>query len=148
MNQLISNYIDHQEKNRDYIQLIEEYSNTEMYNEIIHFMNWFYPEWNSNYGIGEIAPEFILTAIQNLDFLGNFNEENTFENLKAVYLELADSYPKSKDWYQSNISERIYNKFNEAYPDESELDELSQTEYDELYNEFSKNEMNKILYKF
>lgn len=148
MNNYIEKHIALAEKNKDYNELLENHSHTELYFEMIHFMALAFPNWNSNYGIGEIAPEFILTSIQNLDFVEDFNEGNTFENLKAIYFELVDNYPKSKSWYQSHVSEKIYNKFNEAFPDESELDELSKTDYDKLYNEFSKNEMSKILYEF
>lgn len=148
MNNNIDEYIDFTDKNCDYIDLLENYSRTEIYFEIVHFMNWFYPEWNSNYGIGEVSAEFILTAIQNLEFLENFNKKTTFKNLKAIYLELAHSYSESKAWYQSTISERIYNKFNKTYPDEFDLNELSEIEYEELYNEFSAKEMINTYYKF
>ena len=148
MDKLISDYIDHQEKNRDYIQLIEEYSNTEIYKETIHFMNWFYPEWNSNYGIGQYAAEFILTTIENVKSSEVYNSDSTFLFLKELYSEIVDGYKECKKVCKFSLSERIYQNFIEKHNDESELNNLSELKYNQLYNEFSASEMKKTCYTF
>lgn len=84
----ILDFLDYQEKHRDYFLLINEYSGTELYKEIIHFMNLAFPEWTSNAGIGRWAAEFVLRAIQNIEY----TEEKGYtplETLKDMYVGLA-----------------------------------------------------------
>lgn len=42
---------------------MNEYSETELFNEIIHFMGISFPEWKTNRGIGFSTTEFILHCI-------------------------------------------------------------------------------------
>ena len=111
-------------------------------------MNWFYPNWNSNYGIGDYAAEFILTSVENVKSSEIYNSESTFLFLKELYSEILDSYEECKKVYEFSLSERIYQSFMDKYNDVSELDNLSEIKYNQLYNTFSSNEMKKTYYKF
>lgn len=139
---------DFRETHTDYLELISQYSETELYKEIIHCMNLLFPEWNSNYGIGCISSEFVLTTIQNLEYIEDFTDINRREQLKTIYQELTISYKDSKLYYQSIIKDAIDQKFKNTFTDVVDLEELCDLEYNNRYNGFVEKEMTKVFYKF
>ena len=94
----IQDFIDYREEHHDYFLLIQEYAKTMLYQEIIHFMNDAFPEWNSHAGIGSWSAEFVLTAIQNLEHTEE-KEYSQLETLKEMYVGLAEDYNSFKEKY-------------------------------------------------
>ncbi|WP_397364507.1 hypothetical protein [Olleya sp. R77988] len=139
---------DYRETHSDFRELICEHQGTELYQEIIHYMNWLYPKWNSNLGIGYGASEFILTAIQNLEGISDFSSENRQTNLETLYEQLSFWYARTKEWYQSTLKENMYDKFKASFIDFEYLDDICDFEHDKLYSAFVKKEMSKIYYEF
>lgn len=131
LNTFIENYIDYQNKHEDYILLQNEYFNTEIFEEIIHFMDMAFPEWKTNKGIGMYAPEFVLTTIYNCDYL---TEAETLD-LNLLYAELVLEYPKSKAQYKHSFEDYFDNYFFNMLEEDS-LDTISNQEQEELYRNY------------
>jgi len=129
-----------------YEELTDIYSSSEVYKEIIHFMDLAFPEWNSNYGIGKWAPEFINSTIESLDFLPEFSKDTSLNNLTAIYAELIDSYHSYKESYQKTLSIIIDHEFNLDY--ELEFINLEDDEITQLFNDFKTNKMKLIYFQF
>jgi len=129
-----------------YKELTDIYSSSEIYKEIIHFMDLAFPEWNSNYGIGKWAPEFINATIESLDFLPEFAKDTSLNNLIALYGELTDSYQSYKESYQKTLSIIINNEFNLKY--ELEFMNLENDEITRLFNNFITVKKEIIYFKF
>ncbi|WP_417443274.1 hypothetical protein [Joostella sp.] len=148
----IQDYIDFREEHHDYYILINEYTETELYKEINHFMNLAFPEWNSNAGIGSWAAEFVLTAIQNLEHTEE-KEYSQLETLKEMYVGLAEDYNSFKEKYQSIILDDILKQFNiehgEFLDEHGHLSEKDfDTLYEELFNKFKSSYLSEKLYCF
>jgi len=148
----IQDFIDYREEHHDYLLLIQEYAETMLYQEIIHFMNDAFPEWNSHVGIGSWAAEFVLTAIQNLEHTEK-KEYSQQETLKEMYVGLAEDYNSFKEKYQFIILDDILKQFNSehgAFLDENEnLPEKDfNVLYEELFNKFKSSYLCKRPYSF
>jgi|GEM_PF-3248066 len=151
--QYIEDYQQHFDLHRDYFVLMEEYSSTELFKEMIHFMDLAFPEWTSNKGVGGWAAEFMLSNINELE---SFNEKENYSSLnmlKDCYLSLADDYEKTKIQYSHIMNELLIAEFNNKF--ETELIEKSSLltkEYDEFYDllfkDFQEKSLNKITYNF
>lgn len=149
----IEDYHNHLEQHEDYIFLMGNYSHTEIYKEIIHFMDIAFPEWTSNNGIGFWAAEFVLSAIQNLEHLYGESNFSTFEVLKQLYLNLVDDYESFKSEFYFVIKDAIINNFEIEYNDLlDENEHLPENDfrafYDALYNPYKVKVLNKITYNF
>ncbi|MCM5664271.1 hypothetical protein [Galbibacter mesophilus] len=143
----IQDLIDFRELHADYFQLINEYSETLLYNEIIHFMNRAFPEWNSHAGIGDWSAEFVLTAIQNLEYTEE-GEYSFLQTLKDMYLNLAADYSSTKELYQFKVLDTIAKGFNEEHREFLDGQEhLPQNDFDALYHELYSSYKSKYLQK-
>ena len=146
--------IDYQQLHEDYFLLMEEYSGTELYKEIIEFMYLAFPEWTSNKGIGTWAAEFVLAAMQNLEYLYDDDKHITKENtFKDLYLTLVDDFNDFKSSYTFSFQDRVLNDFENEYTEFLEDNEhLPETDfkalYNELYNKFYEVQSKKVIYNF
>lgn len=143
LNRFIQDYIDYQNKHEDYILLQNEYFDTEIFKEIVHFMDMAFPEWKSNKGIGFYAPEFVLTTIQNCDYL---IEAETL-NLNLLYAELVLEYPKSKASYELSFEEYFDNYFFAKLEDDS-FEATSHQQQEEVYRNYFERVITYIPYDF
>jgi hypothetical protein len=77
-------------------KLMAEHSGTELFKEIIHFMDISFPEWKTNRGIGFSAAEFILHCIEFLSQCNLEKREDEFscESMKTLYLSVAEDYQR------------------------------------------------------
>ena len=146
-------YTQNREEHEDYYTIMEEYSQTELFEEIIHFMDIAFPEWKSNKGIGFWAGEFVLTAILNNDHLEDRTVCTQREMLIDLYLELVSEYKNTKAQYEFIVFESIINKFeNDKEFELEENEHLSVKEYsvfyDELFSEYKKLKLEEVTYNF
>lgn len=140
----------HQSTMEQYYKLMHEYSGTELFKEIINFMDLSFPEWKTNQGIGFSAAEFILHCIE---FLGRCNlsidnEELNYESLKTLYLSVAEDYQRFKTEYQFIFSSFALEKFTSEYADEIEDEYLTDFRYNYLYDTFLNHQLEKVIYDF
>lgn len=54
---------DFQEQNEEMVRLYENYYNTNIYKEIVEFLDIAHPERRKNKELGRTAPEFLLSVI-------------------------------------------------------------------------------------
>ncbi|MFH6998888.1 hypothetical protein ACHRVZ_13200 [Flavobacterium sp. FlaQc-57] len=129
---------------------MNEYSGTELFKETIHFMNIFFPEWKTNRGIGFSAAEFILHCIEFLSQcnLRIDNKELNHESLKTLYLSVAEDYQRFKTEYQFIFSSFALEKFTTEYADEIEDEYITDFRYNDLYDSFFNQELEKVTYDF
>ncbi|SFJ00034.1 hypothetical protein [Olleya namhaensis] len=152
----ISDFEDYQtqlDKHQDYILLNREYSHTEIFKEIILFMDSAFPEWTTNRGIGFWAAEFVLTAIQNLEHLYEDINNSSIQVLKDVYMSLVVDYKITKKQFTSVVIDTIIHNFEIEYNellDENEYLPINDFKalYDELYNVYEIKILNKVTYNF
>tara|TARA_B110000208_G_scaffold170579_1_gene212271 strand:- start:89372 stop:89851 length:480 start_codon:yes stop_codon:yes gene_type:complete len=153
MNDTINEYIDNREQHQDYYTLIEEYYETELFKEIIHFMNIAFPEWKTNKGIGFWAGEFILNSILNNEYLTDVEEFSQRDLLITLYSELEIEYKKCKNQYTFVFNDSIMDEFNiECKILLDEKEHLNDLEYSIFYNQlfykFKSKKLLKITYDF
>ena len=153
MNDTINEYIDNREQHQDYYTLIEEYYETELFKEIIHFMNIAFPEWKTNKGIGFWAGEFILNSILNNEYLTDVEEFSQRDLLITLYAELEIEYKKCKNQYTFVFNDSILDEFNiECKILLDEKEHLNDLEYSIFYNQlfykFKSKKLLKITYDF
>ncbi len=149
----IENCHEYFDSHRDYITLMEEYSNTVLFKEMILFMDLAFPEWTTNRGIGGWAAEFIQSNIDSLDYFKEKVNLSTLDMLKDCYLSLADDYEKTKAQYSHIVNELLITEFNTKFETELiEKSNLAVKEYDEFYDllfkDFQEKFLNKIAYRF
>lgn len=104
MNNTTENHLekitDFYHENEDIYQLYE-LKDSEIYQEIVLFLDDFKHEWRKNKELGSYAPEFILRIIE--DFKEGYQEviENSFKEwLVAMFEEFADRYENTKSNFQ------------------------------------------------
>src|SRR5690606_18953598 len=102
----LEEHLDFLDQHSDYFILSGEHFGTELYKEIIHYMDIAFPEWTSHAGIGSWAAEFVLTGIQNLEYYGE-EEQTSAEMLRDIYVELAVDYKSFKESYQFHNFETL-----------------------------------------
>lgn len=134
----------------EYYNLMNEHSESELFKEIIHFMDISFPEWKTNRGIGFSAVEFIIHSI---DFLKHCNLEKrdnalNRESLETLYLSVAEDYDRFKKEYQFIFSSFALEKFHTELEDELEDPHLTDYRYNDLYEKFFNQELGKISYAF
>ena len=146
-------YADYMNQHESYINLLEEYSQTEIFKEIISFLNKTYPKWSSNHFLGAYAAEFVETIIQTLEYLQVREEHTKLEMLKNIHEEITSRFNDTYFNYQSIFSEQLIINFESAFEEElSDNSHLPYQEYsdfyDKLFDAFEKNEKDKIIYNF
>lgn len=146
-------YTDYMDQHESYVGLMEEYSQTEIFKEIINFLNKKFPKWSSNHFLGSWAAEFVETTIQNLEYLQNRDEHTKLEMLTSIQEEITNRFDDTCINYQSMFSEKLIINFESTF--EEELDDnrhLPYQEYsdyyDTLFNVFEKKEKDKVIYNF
>lgn len=133
-----------------YKTLMYEHSDTELFKELIHFMDISFPEWKTNKGLGTTATEFISNSI---DFLSQCNLEKRDDQLNKqsliqIYLSVAEDYERYKMQYQSIFFENTLEKFTAEFEEELEDEYLTDYRYNDLYDSFFKYELQKVTYDF
>lgn len=100
---------------------MEEYSGTELFREIIHFMDISFPEWKTNRGIGLSAAEFISYCIEFLSqcTLDKRDDELNHESLKTIYLSVPEDYQRFQTEYQFIFSSFALSKSAAEYKDKT-----------------------------
>lgn len=146
-------YYDQMETHNEYITLMEEYYETEIYTEIIHFMNIAFPEWNTNQGIGYWSAEFILTSIQNLEQLEVTETYTSKDLLEDYYKSLVEDYNRTKIEFSFSLADSILNNFNIEHQIILEENEnLPKNDfnalYDDLYETYKIKVSKEITYTF
>lgn len=129
---------------------MNEHSETELFKEIIHFMDISFPEWKTNKGLGTTSREFISDCI---DFLRQCNLEKpdgllNKESLTQIYLSVSEDYERYKMQYQSIFFENTLEKFEIEFEQELEDEYLTDYRYNHLYNSFFNQELKKVIYDF
>jgi len=149
----IEDFIDNRIDHEDYYTLIEEYNETEIYKEIIHFMYLAFPDWTSNNGIGGWAAEFVLTSIRNLEHVYEDEQMSSSDKLKDIYTTLVDDYDDFKSMYSLSQGTRIVDVFE--YECECEIESISHLEkksydleWDKLFEAFKKDYLARVIYDF
>lgn len=133
-----------------YKTLMEEHSDTELFKELIHFMDISFPEWKMNRGLGTTATEFICDSI---DFLSQCNLEKrddqlNKQSLTQIYLSVTEDYERYKMQYQSLFFEKSLEKFEIEFEQELEDEYLTDFRYNDLYDTFFNQELKKVTYDF
>lgn len=133
-----------------YKTLMEEHSDTELFKELIHFMDISFPEWKTNKGLGTTATEFISDSI---NFLSQCNLEKrddqlNKQSLTQIYLSLAEDYERYKIQYQSIFFENTLEKFATEFEEELEDEFLTDFRYNDLYDNFFNQELMKVVHDF
>ena len=133
-----------------YCELMNEYSGTELFKEIIHFMDMSFPEWKTNRGIGFSSAEFILHCMEFLSQCIMYKKDKklNLESLKTLYLSVAEDYQRFKTEYQFIFSSFTIEKFTAEHANEIEDKYLTDLRYNDLYNTFLNMEFEKITYDF
>ena len=143
-------FISNRETHQEYYLLMEEYANTELYKEIIHFMYLAFPKWNTNKGIGNLAAEFVLDTIYNFEYLIDETEKISAENLKNIYLSLGNNYKIFKSTFDISQITGIIDVFEQEY--ESELEEIdfdqNNSVWKILFENFKKEYLLQTTYNF
>lgn len=149
----IEDFIENREAHEDYYTVMEEYSNTELFQEIIHFMDIKYPNWKTNSGIGFWAAEFVHSNIQNNEYLLDRNEYSFRIMLENLYQELVYDYERMKSSFNMVYRDALLNDFENYYEDELEENNyLSEDEYsifyDNLLSAFKIEHLKIVTYNF
>ncbi|MBW2961954.1 hypothetical protein [Mesonia aestuariivivens] len=148
----VEDFMENRDLHEDYYTLMEEYTGTSIYKEIIHFMYLAFPNWTSNRGIGSMAAEFVLSNIENLEYLDE-DAINSKESLETIYLELVKRYHSFKKTFDFSDYTRLNNEFEQEYEEElQDIEHLniedSEKARDELYMKFEKEYLSKVTYNF
>ena len=165
-------YVSNREKHEDYYNVMENYSDTPILNEILRYMNEKFSNWNTNSGIGFYAAEFVSDIIDEFESYVNHgdSEEDVNEDCEAneedfTKKELEFLHQTISSYYATTL-ENFAHRFNmysidefEAYLESlienevdekkiAELEDLSQEAYDKMYDEFKIKLKEKIVYDF
>lgn len=138
------------EEHSCYYRVMDEYSGTELFKEIIHFMEMSFPEWKSNKGIGFSAAEFILNSIEFLTecIAEQRHEDLRLKSLKLLYASVAEDYERFKMEYKPIFLSIVLDKFNEKFEEELEDEFLTDFRYNDLYDTFLNQQLGKVTYDF
>lgn len=133
-----------------YNKLMDEYSGTELFKETIHFIEMSFPEWKTNRGIGFSAAEFILHCMEFLSqcTMDKKDKEFDLDSLKTLYLSVAEDYQRFKIEYKFIFSSFALEKFTAEYADKIEDEYLTDFRYNNLYESFLNQELEKVTYDF
>lgn len=134
LNYHYQNFIDNREHHYEYYLLMEEYSHTPLFKQMIVFMNTTFPEWKTHNGVGSSAATLIYT---NLMIFQDYDEDFNFEE------ELSSAYEFSQNSYNGFFLMKTFDYFMELLKEEDNRDDL-----DKLYKQFEKKLLTKEVYKF
>ncbi|WP_196887453.1 hypothetical protein [Aureivirga sp. CE67] len=118
-------YIQFCSSNSDLKTIKEKYVNTEIYEEVVHFLNWFYPEWKTRAGLGYWSPEFILDIIVENEQIFNNKDFERIDKLHHIYKYTSLAYLKSKENYKHVFKSWCLKKF---YATKNDIVEYLSTE--------------------
>lgn len=145
MNNTTENHLekitDFYHENEEMYQLYE-LKDSEIYQEIVLFLNDFKYEWRKNKELGSYAPEFILRIIE--DFKEGYEEdnENGFKEwLVDMFEEVADRYENTKSNFQFARAMNESHSF-ESYYEANQVDNIK-NDFDLLYAKFQKEDDEK-----
>jgi hypothetical protein len=142
---MIYNDLYTEENSNDFMILQMEYSNTELYKEVISFMNVAFPLWNTFEGIGNCAPQFILNTLQNLDYIDELNDKT----LALIYEDISSNYIEILKFHQIDKNSRYLNMFTSfCFNNDLDTDEWSDYEYELKFQKYKKHLMSCITYAF
>ena len=115
-----------------------EYRNTEVYQEIVLFLNDFNADWRKKKELGEYAADFILRIIKEFEEEQEDENDSFIQWLTNIYEETADRYATTKSDYQfaRGISQDIKALMEEFTTDEDFLED----EFEKAYEKYKKEE--------
>ena len=105
-----------------------EYRNTEVYQEIVLFLNDFNADWRKKKELGEYAADFILQIIKEFEEEQEDENESFIQWLTNIYEETADRYATTKSNYQ------FARAMNEQFEMERFLDDYQWQKYKKKHN--------------
>ncbi|TVZ23759.1 hypothetical protein JM84_2713 [Dokdonia sp. Hel_I_63] len=138
--------------NEDYELIMNEYSGTELFSEIIHALNWLFPDWKMNKELGCGAPEFVLSVIHNTEEI--FESSCQKEFLKFLYDHITDCYDSSRIFYNDSFKMKCNNILANLTEDEFEREfgmlesKMTKKEICKSFEIFQKKLSNDIAYHF
>jgi hypothetical protein len=106
-----------------------EYRNTEVYQEIVLFLNDFNADWRKKKELGEYAADFILQIIKEFEEEQEDENESFIQWLTNIYEETADRYATTKSNYQ------FARAMNEQFEMERFLDDYQWQKYKKKHND-------------
>ena len=144
-------YCDNREQHATYYELMEDCPNSELFDEILIFMDSFFPDWKTNNNLGYWSADFVLDMVNLYD-----SQDVTIsfrEMLVNLYPDLAEEFHSRKQDYNFAFKESILQLFENKYEDElRENNHLSQKDYnalyDHLHNELLNEKLKEIPYNF
>ena len=136
---------DFQEENEEMVRLYETFYQTNIYNEIINFLDIAHPEWRKNKELGESAPEFILHIIAMCE--DQEYESSTVEWLTSLYEEIASEYERSKSFNQSTRDTSLIKEFISERAIEED-DFYIEDKYQKQYEKFKLKDNEEVYWPF
>ena len=103
-----------------YYDLMNIRFNTEVFKDIIDFMDLAFPKWRTHEGLGIFAPEFLQEIIESFSYSTDEND-TTKEKLEHLYSEIADRYADQESWNRE-WTRKLINKKIEIDHDEELYD--------------------------
>lgn len=122
-----------------------EYRNSEIYREIVLFLNDFNADWRKKKELGEYAADFILRIIK--EFEEDDDDESSVQWLTNIYEEIADRYSMTKSNYQFARLYDIESFFKEFKWKEC-IDETQGVDFEEACQKYQKDDDEKICLSF
>jgi len=120
-------------ENEELYELYDKYANSEIYVEIVDFLDIFKPDWRTLKGLGKVAPEYLHSVIENC---GPYNEESERypDFLTRLFLALVDRYPNYEStnaFHRNDIFSDAFIKFyqSKGYEDFEEPVGLTEEDY-------------------
>lgn len=100
----------------EYEIIRSDYSGTELLSEVVHCLDWLFPAWKTNAGLGESAPEFVLSILRLTE--DTFNVGSQSEWLHHIYEEVLDVYSTSRELNLFVFKEKCNDKIMNMSDDE------------------------------
>ena len=157
----IASYINNSEDYPSYIQMMEQNSGSEYFNEIVAYMTQKHPDWNTQAGTGTTAPEFVMNLIENFESYITISEKTgkiSKRNLQVMQQEMDELYPKFKFNYTAYFQQWVRIQFDNFLADEAsfengiltqdELDAMDEPTYNQLFELFYEQARAVIPYNF
>lgn len=137
-------YCDNREKHASYYELMEDCPNSELFDEILIFMDGFFPDWKTNYNLGYWSADFMLDMVNLYD-----SQDVTIsfrEMLVNLYPDLAEEYSSRKEDYSFILKDAVLELFENKYEEElRENNHLKEVDYSAWYDNLYNNLLNKKL---
>jgi hypothetical protein len=133
----------------EYFAELYHYKDSEVYKEIVLFLNGFEPEWRKNKELGEWAPEFCLHYI-NLyeDALSDRKNQSFADWARGLSKEISKHYSRAKEGYQSARETGLINSFHDFLERKYGQEEVDDDVYEEEYARYCKEDNEKIALTF